>query len=715
MGIGRLGACLIFALATCVVPVAATAGENLALDGAFEKLATLQQGQGLEMLAPIRQAVTQSLADETVRTDLEARLLATVRSDATDLAKDYACRQLVSVGSDTSIPVLAELLPGARLSHMARYATEGIGGPVAIEALRGMLGKTDGRQRVGVVISLGRLADSGAVPALSALLDEEDAELREVVVVALGRIGTVPAADALTRLHAAIKKNVQAGAGKLRRKKTSSAFAGQAAERLRDMLIDAELHAARSLCRQGKHQAAVGLYEPLLSADSQRVRAAAFRGLISAKPRESLALILAGLAAQQPWKRAVAADCVVELNKPEDIANIAAAVPELPVAGQIAALVRLKHRSDPAVREAALKSLEQADAEVRSHALAALIASATADDVSTLADLAATADDVRVQGAAFETLRLMTAVGTNQAMIALMREAKTPNPVLVKCALARRSPEFVAAFLKAAASTDVATRLVAFKALEIMATEKEAESLAGFLGKTAPGEEREAADRAVWMSCQKMSDPALRPGPLLAALERADVAGQCAILPTLARLGGERSLAAVHVAMQSQSEAVRDAGYRALANWPDATVADELFDIAKTSSVESHRVWTLRAFARVVSLPSERPPQKTFEMLSRAMELATRTEDKELIVSRMGSVRVPDALTHLLSLVDNEKLKQSAIPAIFTLAKGLSQSHPGQAKAALEKIRPLTEDAAILQQIRRVLRDIETRQQGENE
>ena len=688
-GIVRLGACLVVTLATYAVPAAPASGQNPALDEAFQKLAGLEPGQGLEIFHPIRQAVVQSRADEKVRTDLEARLIETLQGDATDLAKDYACRQLVIVGSDTSIPVLAELLPNPRRSYMARYAMEGIGGPVAIQTLREMLGRTDGRQKVGVVISLGRLAAGSAVRELSALLAEEDEELREVALVALGRIGTIPAADALR------------------------SFAEKAPQGLRNAVVDAELHAAELLCRQGEYQAAVGLCEPLLSADSERVRAAAFRGLISAKPSESLAMILAGLAAEEPWKRAVAADCVVELKKPEEIKIVASAIPELPVPGKIAAFVSLKDCRHPAVREAALASLDQPRTEVRTTALAALIASGSAEDASTLADLASTAEDLRVRDAAFETLRLMTAGGTNEAMIALMNGAKTPNPVVVKCALARRSPEFVPAFLKAAESSDAATRLEAFKALEIMATEKEAKSLADLLCKTTPGEEREAAGRAVWMSCQKIADPALRLAPLLAAMEKADAAGQCAILPWLARMGSERSLAAVHSAMQSENQAARDAGYRALTNWPDATVADELLDIAKTSQVESYRVSSLRAYARVVSLPNERPPQQTFEMLKSAMELATRTEDKELIISRLGSVRVPDALTLLLSLLDNEKLKESAVPAVFTLAKGLSQSHPDRAKAALERVQPMTKDAAILQQIPKVLRDIEARTQDQ--
>jgi hypothetical protein len=140
-------------------------------------------------------------------------------------------------------------------------------------------------------------------------------------------------------------------------------------------------------------------------------------------------------------------------------------------------------------------------------------------------------------------------------------------------------------------------------------------------------------------------------------------------------------------------------------------VAGELLDIVKSNDVEAYRIWSLRAYARVVSLPSERPAQTTYEMLSSAMQLATRTEDQELIIARLGAVRVPDALAQLLAYVDQPELKSAALPAVFTLAKGLSQSHPHQARAALEKIRPLTEDAAILQQIPKVLRDMEARKQ----
>ncbi|OHB77483.1 MAG: hypothetical protein A2W31_12120, partial [Planctomycetes bacterium RBG_16_64_10] len=343
-------------------------------------------------------------------------------------------------------------------------------------------------------------------------------------------------------------------------------------------------------------------------------------------------------------------------------------------------------------------------------ALATLIAAGTAHDVAPLADFATAANDPQVRAAAQNTLRLMTAAGTNQAMIALLDQTEHLDPVLVQCALARRAREFVPAFLKAARSPQGTTRLEAFKALQIMATGADLPALVGLLARTAPGAEREAAGRAVWMSCQQIREPAQRSAPLLAALEQADPAGQTALLPTLARLGDPQALPAVHAAMQSSDQALRDAGYRALANWPDASVAHELLEIAQTSAVESYRIWSLRAYARVVSLPNQRPPEQTLEMLKQAMALATRTEDQAFIVTRLSAVPSPATLSLLLSFVDHPQLGEVAIPAVFRLAKRLSQSHPDQARAALEKVRGLSQDPAMVDQIQRVLRDIAARQ-----
>ena len=600
-------ACLLTALAFCLAPVQSTAAENPALDQAFQTLVKLELGQDLGVFQPIRAAVVASRTDEAVRADLENRLIAVLQGESTDLAKDYACRQLVLVGSTSSLPALAALVPNARMSYMARYALEGIGTAEARATLRDLLAKTESAQKIGVVVSLGRLADVEAAGPIASLLEQDDAALQEVCLIALGRIGNAAAAEAL------------------------QGFAAKSPKALPTVVVDAQLDAADSLCKQGEYETAAKICESLLAAESEEVQAAGYRGLVAAKPSEKLNLIIAALGSDQPWKRAVGADCVVALAEPKEIETIAAAVEKLPQAGKVSALLALKDHVGPAVRQAALKALDGSDLEVCQAALVALIRSGTGEDVPRLVVLVTGTGDEALRKAAFEALRLMPAADVNGALVAWMDQAKELPPVVVESALSRRSPDFVPAFLKAAASSNPATRLEAFKALEIMASAKEAEALVGLLCKTSEGDEREAAGRAVWMACQQIAEPNQRPAALLAAMEKGDANAQCAVLPTLARIGSQAALPAIRKAMKSEDRSVRDAGYRALANWPDASVADELLEIAKTNDAESYRIWTLRAYARVVALPSDRPAEKTFEMLRDAMKTGDASGGQEAV------------------------------------------------------------------------------------
>ncbi len=689
----RFAAGVVFLAILLALPVRVPAQEalapNPALDAAFQTLAKLQVGQNLNVLNPIELAVAQAHSSKALRADLEHRLLDILRGNATDVAKQYACRQLTLVGSEVSVPVLAKLLSSATLAHMARYAMEGIGGPAVKAALRAALQKTNGRQRLGIVISLGRLADADAVDSLARLYAaEDDRALRQAILVALGRIGTRNAAHVL----------LQAGA-------TSS-------DSLKPVLVDARLEAAEHRREQHDYETARAIYQTLLAADSPRTKAAAFRGLILSSPSSIATMILDGLRASEPWKRAVAADCIYGLSDKKTIETIASAIPELPGAGQLAALTSLQQVSVPAVRTAALKALQADDMELRLAALRVLTNCALPADVPRIAVLAVSTGNSALREAVVKTLSFMPAPGTNQAIISLIAKDNQLAPVLLRCALIRRVPDAIPMFLRAAQSGNRATRLEAMKALEIMGSAEDIDALLKLLVKTAPGAEREAAGRALWQACQRGSDPSHGIALLLASLRHADTTTQAVLIPVLGRFGGKEILAVVHEAMQSKQSALRDAGYRALANWPDATVADELLDIAKTSPVASYRVWALRAFARVVSLPGAMPRDKAFRSLKTALALAKRLEDKKLIVTRLGAVRTVDSLHLLLTLLDNPELSPTVITAVFDVAKGLSRTHPKEAAAAFAKIRPLIKDPVLLQQMPRVLRDIKRKQKN---
>ena len=140
---------------------------------------------------------------------------------------------------------------------------------------------------------------------------------------------------------------------------------------MRNAFVDALLTAGESLCRRGEYAVAARLFDSLESADSERERAAAFRGLLFARPGERLTMIVAALGDEQPWKHAVAADYLRQLTQAEDIAAIAHAVADLPTDAQVSVLLSLRRRGHPSIRAAALQVLEQADVEAQAVALGA--------------------------------------------------------------------------------------------------------------------------------------------------------------------------------------------------------------------------------------------------------------------------------------------------------------------------------------------------------
>ena len=101
------------------------------LDQAFEALKTYDWGVDPAVLKPINEALVTTSDDPAARKSLESRLCEALGSDVPRAAKDYVCRALRTIGTAASVRALAELLPQAESSHMARYALERIPAPEA--------------------------------------------------------------------------------------------------------------------------------------------------------------------------------------------------------------------------------------------------------------------------------------------------------------------------------------------------------------------------------------------------------------------------------------------------------------------------------------------------------------------------------------------------------------------------------------------------------
>jgi len=227
------------------------------LDQAFEALRTYDWGADPKILNPIDEAMLATRGDAAARKELEARLVAVLKTDVSRDAKDFVCRKLCVIGTAAAVPVLAELLANKDLSHMARYALERIPAPEAAQALRDALPKLDNALKVGVMGSLGVRQDVASVPALAALLGDADVAVARSAALALGAMRAPQAAGALR--EAKPDKN-----------------------EVRIAVIDALLACAEGLLAAGNKGEAMAVYKSFMGEDQpKQVRQAAARGMLA--------------------------------------------------------------------------------------------------------------------------------------------------------------------------------------------------------------------------------------------------------------------------------------------------------------------------------------------------------------------------------------------------------------------------------------------------
>lgn len=212
---------------------------NQPLDKAIEALKTYDWGTDIAVLEPIDNAITAAYGKPAARKEIEARLGPLLKGGAPWAAKDFVCRKLALIGTAQSVPALAELLASEELGHMARYALERIPGSEADKALRDAIPKAAGRNKLGIIASLGVRRDAAGVARVAALLNAPDEQAAAAAAIALGEIGTSEAAKAL------------------------DGYRRRASKEYRNVAADACLMCARRLLINGKRDEAVAIFRSL--------------------------------------------------------------------------------------------------------------------------------------------------------------------------------------------------------------------------------------------------------------------------------------------------------------------------------------------------------------------------------------------------------------------------------------------------------------------
>lgn len=130
-------------------------------------------------------------AEPEQRPVIEGRLIAVLgRKELTPAGRRFVCRMLGWIGSVACLPAVEPMLSDPLSSDDARLALDGIAGAAVTAAYCGALDRVSGPVRLGLIGSLARRRDAGAVAVLRALAADptQETEAREAADAAAQQI-----------------------------------------------------------------------------------------------------------------------------------------------------------------------------------------------------------------------------------------------------------------------------------------------------------------------------------------------------------------------------------------------------------------------------------------------------------------------------------------------------------------------------------------------
>ena len=356
-------------------------------------------------------------------------------------------------------------------------------------------------------------------------------------------------------------------------------------------------------------------------------------------------------------------------------------LPTLATESQVGLLEALGDRQDQAARPAIMDRLENSKEEaIRAAAIRAIGALGDESVVPLLAEKVG-ADAELEKVAARESLVRLRGDLVNGALLTELEKGRPAVRVeLLGVLAARNAKDSVATVLQSTTDSELSVRVAALEALRYLA---DAGNVPGVIDALKAGDtqvEVRTAELALLAVCSRQRQACA--DALIAGIEGADASARIALLRAITRAGGPNALAAIVAGMEDADEAVADEAVRMLAAWPDAVAAPHLVEIVKTSDSERRQVLALRGLVRLGSPLKDKPADVA--LLSEAMNLAKRSQEKRLVLGALGGIGSPEALALALTAMTVSSLQEDAGLAVVLIAE---KSEDGDKAAIREAIK----------------------------
>ena len=596
------------------------------------------------------------------------KLVAVLKSDATQKEKADACRELARIGDKEAVAPLAALLPDEKLSHMARYGLETIPSAEVDKALRDAAGKLQGRLLVGVIGSIGVRRDTKAVGLLAKLLHSQDNDVAQAAARSLGSIGDGDARKALLKALPDV------------------APANQLA------FCEGLFRCAEAATAKGNRKQAMEVYDRLRSISApHQVATAALRGAILARGEAGLPLLKQALHSEQFSLFLAACRTSQEMPGPDVTRLLAAELAGLPADRQIPLIQTLAKRHDDAALPALSAAAKSGEEPVRVMAIRALAEIGNPSALPVLAELLGDAHQP-VAEAAQESLAALPGKEIDAAIMQMLANgAPDRRLTAMDLIVRRRMTSAIPALFDAARDSDAKLRVAAVKKLGELAGPDQLLGLFDLLAKASSPEDLEATEQTLSAVCLKAADPAACVGQVQARLAQAPPAQKCALVRVLGAVGGNKALEAVRAAVNDSNTEVHAAAIRTLGSWSTVDAADDLLGLAKTADSPADKMICLRGYLRLAG-QGDLALDKRLAMCRQSAPLAQKDDEKKLLLAALGTIASVEALEAITPYLDDAGTKEEAAASVVDISDKLLKEKDS-AKAAPKLIAPLDKAA----------------------
>ena len=621
--------------------------------------AKYESGQSVEPLRKFEELVRDSARKPALRADLEAAMIKLLAPAATFEARRFACQQLAVIGSDASLPALAELLKNEETAGIACLALGSRRSPQIAEVLRNALPAARGRARLQIISALGHQQDQRAVKKLAELAQDSDPALASAAILALGKIG----GDEAHGVIAALRKE----------NRPAVAFA-----------------VAEATLRVAEQTGSVTLYEEMLApSQPAHIRRGAFSALLRLDKDGGEKRILATLRSGDPLLEPIAIAAVGSLKSRGASERFAKEMASLIPQQQAWMIEALATRGDAAARAAIRKAVGSSNAIVRLAAIEAMGRLNDSASTSLLCSALAQARDADERQEIVNALGQITGAAADKTILAeLKRASGEARRELIGLAGRRGNRAAVPVLFEETGSEDPAMAKAAFQALAKVADANDLPQLLAKLTSLKTDTLRDASENAAMRVLAKIADPARRTAALEAAMAKAtDCEARCSLLRLMPACGCPKALAALTGALKDNEARIRETAMRALADWPDMAAWEPLTGICREQGNETFRALALRGLVRLAAAGNATPDATLIDRYRQLLDIARTENERKLVLGAIAGVAHPDALPLVYPLLEVPGVRAEAVQAVNRIAYAVRTTHPEAQREAAQRLK----------------------------